>query len=117
MRRVDCPECGRVRTEEVPWARPGARHSRDFEDVVAWMAQRTDKTSVSKLLRCSWKAVHHIVGRVVGEHLDDTRLEGLFHLGVDEISYKRGHHYLTVWSPITTPAGSCGSGRGSGSWD
>lgn len=96
VRRVDCPQCGRVRTEEVPWARPGARHSRDFEDVVAWMAQRTDKTSVSKLLRCSWKAVHHIVGRVVAEHLDDTRLEGLFHLGVDEISYKRGHHYLTV---------------------
>lgn len=33
IRRVDCPECG-VRTEELPRARPGARHTRDFEDMV-----------------------------------------------------------------------------------
>jgi len=38
IRRLDCRRCGRVRTEEVPWARPRARHSRDFEDVVAWLA-------------------------------------------------------------------------------
>lgn len=94
--RVDCRSCGRVRTEEVPWARPGARHSRDFDDVVAWLAQRTDKTSVATLLRCSWQAVHDIVARVVADHLDDARLDGVFNLGVDEISYKRGHQYLTV---------------------
>jgi transposase len=34
MHRIDCPACGRVRTELVPRARPGARHTRDFEDVV-----------------------------------------------------------------------------------
>ena len=45
--------CGQVRTEEVPWARPGARHSRDFQDVVAWLAQRTDKTTITRLLRMS----------------------------------------------------------------
>ena len=96
VRRLDCASCGRVRTEEVPWARPGARHSRDFEDVVAWLAQRTDKTSVATLMRCSWAAVRRIIGRVVADHLDDRRLDGLYHLGVDEISYKRGHHYLTI---------------------
>ncbi|BBX74609.1 hypothetical protein MSHI_25150 [Mycobacterium shinjukuense] len=26
IRRVECPDCG-VRTEELPWARPGARHT------------------------------------------------------------------------------------------
>jgi transposase len=93
--RIRCPRCG-VRTEDVPWARPGARHSKDFEDVVCWLAQRTDKTSVATLLRCSWEAVDHIVNRVVDEHLDDSRLDGLYHLGVDEISYKRGHNYLTI---------------------
>ncbi len=45
--RIDCRHCGRVRTEEVPWARPGARHSRDLQDVVAWLAQRTDKTTIT----------------------------------------------------------------------
>jgi len=34
IRRLVCPNCG-VRTEAVPWARPGARHTRDFEDMVS----------------------------------------------------------------------------------
>ena len=94
--RVDCRSCGRVRTEDVPWARPGARLTRDLEDVIAWLAQRTDKTSICRLLRVAWETVHAVVMRVVDEHLDDSRLDNLFNLGVDEISYKRGHQYLTV---------------------
>jgi transposase len=95
IRRLDCPDCG-VRTETVPWARPRARLTRDFEDQVAWLTQRSDKTTVSKLMRCSWETVNAIVGRVVAEQLVDSRLDGLVHVGVDEISYKSGHHYLTV---------------------
>ncbi len=94
--RIDCPSCGRVRTEDVPWARPGARHTRDFEDVIAWLAQRMDKTSICRLLRVSWEAVDRIVKNVVADYLDDSRLDGLYNLGVDEISYKRGHQYLTI---------------------
>jgi transposase len=94
--RVDCRACGRVRTEAVPWARPGARLSQDLEDLIAWLAQRTDKTSITRLLRVSWDAVQAVVMRVVAEHLHDRRLDGVFNLGVDEISYKRGHQYLTV---------------------
>ncbi len=33
--RIGCLGCGRVRTEQVPWARPGARHTRDFADELA----------------------------------------------------------------------------------
>jgi transposase len=33
LRRVDCRDCG-VRVEAVPWARRGARHTREFEDLV-----------------------------------------------------------------------------------
>lgn len=95
IRRLQCPSCG-VRTEVVGWARPGARHTRDFEALAAWMAQRTDKTTVATVLRCAWETIDAIVTRVVADHLDDGRLDGLVHLGVDEISYRRGHHYLTV---------------------
>lgn len=94
--RIDCRRCQRVRTEEVPWARPGARHTRDLQDVVAWLAQRTDKTTITKLLRISWEAVAKIVIDVVAEAIDDTRLENLYRIGVDEVSYRKGHRYLTV---------------------
>jgi transposase len=96
VHRIDYQGCRRVRTEQVPWARPGARYTRDFEDVAAWLAQRMDKTSVARLLRCSWEGVDRIVNRVVVEHIDDTRLDGLLRIGVDEVSYKRGHRYLTI---------------------
>jgi transposase len=96
IRRLECKRCGRVLTEEVPWARPGGWHSRDFEDIVVWLAQRTGKTTIATLLGCSWKAVDNIIRRFVAEHPHAARLDGLYRIGVDEISYKRGHHYLTV---------------------
>lgn len=96
IRRVYCRDCRAVRTEVVPWARPTARHTSEFEQLVVWLAQRMDKTAVAELMRCSWEAVDHIVARVVAEHLTDSRLDGLRRIGVDEISYKRGHRYLTV---------------------
>lgn len=94
--RVACRSCNRVRTEVVPWARPGARHTRDFQDVVCWLAQRTDKTTITKLLRVSWGAVAKIVVDVVADRIDGTRLDGLYRIGVDEVSYRKGHRYLTV---------------------
>lgn len=96
IRRLHCRRCQRVRTEALPWARPAARHTRDFEDVIAWLAQHADKTTITKLLRTSWETVAGIVERVVDEHLDTTRLENLFRIGVDEVSYRKGHRYLTV---------------------
>lgn len=77
VRRLRCPVREGVRTEDVPWARPGARHTRDFEDIVAWLAQRADKTTIAKLLRCSWEAVAGTVVRVVEGSIDDHRLDEL----------------------------------------
>ena len=48
IHRIDCRSCCRVRTEQVPWARPSARHTTDFENVAAWLAQRGDKASIAR---------------------------------------------------------------------
>lgn len=96
IRRLYCRRCDRVVTEAVPWARPRARHSRDFEDVVAWLAQRCDKTTIARLLRTSWETVAGIVTRVVAQEVDGRRLTGLLRIGVDEVSFRKGHRYLTV---------------------
>ena len=70
IRRIHCRRCDRVRTEAVPWARPRARHTRDFEDVLAWLCQHTDKTTVTKLLRTSWETVAGIVAGCPGDAHD-----------------------------------------------
>jgi transposase len=95
LRRLRCRTCG-VLLEPVPWARPGAAHTRDFEDVVAWLAQQMAKTPVAALLHVAWDTVGRIVERVVAERLDEERLADLVMIGVDEISYRRGQRYLTT---------------------
>jgi transposase len=47
-------------------------------------------------MRIAWDTVGRIVERVVAERLDPGRLEGLRMVGVDEVSYRRRHRYLTV---------------------
>jgi transposase len=111
LRRLWCRDCG-VRLEAVPWARAGARYTRDFEDVVAWLAQQMAKTPIAGLLRVGWVTVGRIVERVVADHLDETRLQGLVLIGVDEISYRRHERYLT--SVVDHQAGAivwCSAGR------
>lgn len=83
LRRVCCGDCG-VRVEALPWARPGARHTRDFEDLIAFCAQQMAKSQVQSLLRIAWDTVGRIVERVVADHLDDRRLTGLVQIGCDE---------------------------------
>jgi transposase len=94
LRRLRCPACG-IHPEPVAWARPGAHHTRDFEDTVAWLAQQMAKTQITRLLRIGWSTVGQIVTRVVADRLDERRLSGLVQIGCDEISYRRGQRYLT----------------------
>jgi transposase len=94
IRRVRCAECG-VKVEEVPFARPRARHTRDLEDLTAFLAQQANKTTIAKLLRIDWATVGRIVERVVADHLDAERLRGLVMIGVDDVSWRRRHRYLT----------------------
>lgn len=96
IRRLRCPQCRKVRTEEVPWARPGSRFSRPFEDVVGFLAQQLDHTAVSELVGISWSTVGEIARRLVSERLDARRFDGLRRIGVDEIGYGRHHRFLTV---------------------
>ena len=81
----------------VPWARHDAGHTRAFDDQVAWLAVTCSKTAVTELMRVAWRTVGAIITRVLAD-IDARvdRLEGLRRIGIDEISYKRGHHYLTV---------------------
>ena len=96
IRRLRCPECQAVRTEQVPWARPGSAFTRVFEDAVGLLAQQLSHTAVVELTGVAWVTVGSIAERLVTEHLHEDRFENLRRIGVDEISYRHNHHYLTV---------------------
>ena len=67
----------------------------DFEHLVAWLTQQMAKQTITRLLRIAWDTVGRSVERVVADRLDETRLQGLVMIGVDEVTYRRGHRYLT----------------------
>jgi len=95
--RVSCPQHGVV-VAWVPWARHGAGHTRAFDELAAWLVRYTSRTTVATLLRIAWRSVAAIVARVSAD-LDAEAGDRLAHvrrIGIDEISYKRGHKYLVV---------------------
>lgn len=94
--RVSCREHGVV-VAAVPWARHGAGHTHAFDDTVAWLAVQCSKTAVTELMRIAWRTVGAIITRVSADiEARVDRLAGLRRIGIDEISYKKGHRYLTV---------------------
>jgi transposase len=95
LRRLECPAHG-VKVEAVPFARHRAGFTRDFEDVIAYLATRTDKTTITRLQRIDWHTVGRICARVVADSLDEDRLDALVTIGVDEVSWKKHHNYLTL---------------------
>lgn len=94
--RVDCPRHGVV-VAHVPWARHGAGHTHCFDETIAWLATESSKTAVTALMRVAWRTVGSIITRVWADVEAGTdRFAGLRRIGIDEISYKRGHRYLMV---------------------
>jgi transposase len=94
LRRLYCPGCGDV-YEAVPWARAGSPYTREFEQLVAFLAQQMAQTPVARLMRIAWRSVGKILERVVADKLDQGRLDGLVFIGVDEVSHGSDRQFLT----------------------
>jgi transposase len=94
--RVRCREHGVV-VCAVPWARHGSRFTRSFEDQACWLAVQCSKKAVAELLRIAWRTVGAICERVAAEAGREVDLlADLRWIGIDEISHRKGHRYLTV---------------------
>jgi transposase len=94
--RVSCAVHGPT-VAAVPWARHGAGHTLVFDQQVAWLATQCSKSAVTELMRIAWRTVGAIIARVWADTAAGVDLfAGLRRIGIDEISYKRHHKYLTV---------------------
>jgi transposase len=95
-RRVRCRPCGGVRVERVAWAEHGSFFTREFEELVAYLAQVTDKSQVTRLAGIAWRSVDAIVTRVVDRKVPEDRFNDLRRIGIDDFSYRKRHRYLTI---------------------
>ena len=67
-----------------------------------WLVTKADKTTVAAFARIAWRTVGAMCQRVADEKLDPDRLAGLVDIGVDEISWRKHHKYLTLVSDHDT---------------
>jgi transposase len=95
MRRVDCPRCG-VTVERVPWAEGKHTMTTTFRWFLARWAKRLSWQEVAEIFQVSWEDVFRSVKYAVSWGLAHRDLSGIEAIGVDEIQWQRGHHYLTL---------------------
>ena len=68
-----------------------------FDQQVAWLATQCSKSAITQLMRIAWRTVGSIITRVWADvEASHDRFAGLRRIGIDEISYKKGHKYLMV---------------------
>jgi transposase len=79
----------------MPWVSGKQRMSRALMVTLATWARTLPWLQVARLFRCSWSTVAAAVDEAVAYGLAHRDLEGLSHIGIDEISRKRGHVYVT----------------------
>ncbi|MGH3505376.1 MAG: ISL3 family transposase [Nocardioidaceae bacterium] len=94
--RVTCPAHGVV-VAAVPWARANSRFTTAFEEQAAWACAAMAGTRAAQLLGTTWRSLQSIVERVVADLAGTCdRLDGLRRIGIDELSYRKGHRYIMV---------------------
>ena len=95
MRRVDCINCG-VKVEQVPWARGKRELTDTYQQFLAHWAKKLSWKEVAISFQTSWDKVFNAVEYVVQWGLEHRELSGITAIGVDEIAWRKGHHYLTM---------------------
>lgn len=94
--RVSCKAHG-VKSVKVPWADLKGQFTALFERfAVDVLLSASSKSKAADLLGLSWDEVHHIQQRAVKRGLDRRDLSEAQHLGIDEKSFLKGHHYASL---------------------
>ena len=89
-RRVDCPSCGVV-VEAMPWAAGKSPITTIYAWFLASWAQVLSWTETARRFRTSWHVVFDAVRHAVEWGKAHRDLDGITAIGVDELSWKKGH--------------------------
>jgi transposase len=98
---------GKVKTVQPNWASGYERHTYLFEHAVIDLLKASkNQTKTAQLMRCGFNVVNRIMHLSVKRGMDRRNYSELTfdHLSIDEKSFRKGHHYITV---LSHPASGC----------
>jgi transposase len=96
-----CPREIRCRThgrhiEQIPWAVPSARVSSRFEYLLLRYCQWMPQVIAARMLGIAASTLSDLLHRVIDRERQGHQIRGLKTIGIDEISYAKGHKYATI---------------------
>jgi len=94
-REIFCATHHRVQ-EDIPWADPYARITYRFEYALLVYCQIMNQKAAAKLLHIPKSTLSDLLHRTITRIREGHRIRGLKTIGIDEISYSKGHKYATV---------------------
>ena len=93
--RVTCPQCGKVCVEDIPWSQGKCRLTRELIFLLSSMAKLLAWDVVARMFNVSWNTVQSAVKQSVDYGLKHRTLGKVLYIGIDELSRRKGHKYVT----------------------
>ena len=94
-REILCPTHGRVQ-EDIPWAESHSRITYRFEYAMLVYCQLMTQKAAAKILHIPDSTLSDLLHRTITRIRDGHRIRRLKCVGIDEISYCKGHKYATI---------------------
>lgn len=94
--RTRCSEDG-VKLADVPWTRQNTGFTLFFEALIVTMSKEMTASSIAELVNIHEDSVWRILSHYVEEARAKMDFSEIDTIGVDEISVKKGHSYVTLF--------------------
>jgi transposase len=94
-REIHCPSHGRLQ-EWVPFAALHSRVTYRLEYLLVHHCKAMTQKVAARLLHLAPSTLSDVLHRVITRVREGHRIRGLRKIGIDEISYRKGHKYATV---------------------
>jgi transposase len=99
--RVKCSHCQKVRVEDIPFAQGKSRMTKGLVWTLSGMGKLLPWQTVAEMFKVNWGTVRAAVKQAVEYGLAHRKIGRVIYIGVDEVSSRKGHKYVTVVYDLT----------------
>lgn len=93
--RVRCTNCGKILVEAIPWSQGKCRLSTGFIWLLSAWSKLLAWNEVARQFNVHWNTVASAVRQAVSYGLEHREIGNILYIGIDELSRKKGHVYVT----------------------
>jgi transposase len=93
--RIYCPKCDKICVEDIPWSQGKCRLSTGLIWMLSSMAKLLAWDVVARMLDVHWNTIKAAVKQAVEYGLKHREVGSVIYIGIDEISRRKGHVYVT----------------------